>query len=811
MKFSKTLILTILFIFFLKSVSGQPGCVNVTITTNGGNDFALPCNQACTTLDAVATQTSGQTSSYSVSSIPFSPPYSFSTGTPILVNIDDTWSNIINLPFTFCFFGNSYNQIIAGSNGVVSFDLAPAGGYCPWSFSASCPSSSLISNAIFGVYHDIDPSVSGTMYYAILGSYPCRTFVVNWNQIAMYSCTYIKATHQIVLYETSNIIEVYVQNRPLCSTWNSGNGLIGIQNAGGTQGYTPSGRNTGAWSAQNEAWRFTPTGSSIVGITWFEGATQLGTGNSINVCPTGSNTYRAQANYNTCFGQIVTVDDQITVSLSTGAVTLGPANPTICVGDSVALTASGANSYTWSPAAGLSQTTGDNVIAFPTTTTEYTVTGTTPMCTSNNTITVTVNPLPALSVVPAGGSICIGDSIDLTASGGATYSWTNDGTLSSSTGTTVTAFPQVTTIYTITGTDTNQCTNTTTTAVAAIPSPAIVVVADPAHICPGDTSKISVYGSAQTYTWSPGSSLTNTTGSLTYAYPASTTTYTVTADNNGCTSTEVTTISVEPFPTINFTADIREGCQGLLVNFTDLTTPTGTSWFWDFGDNLPFGSTSTIQNPSHYYDDAGSFDVSLTVSSSNGCKMTMTYPDYILIHPIPLAYFKVVPEVIVEYDSLAFFQDLSINADIWNWYFGDSNSFHNTSNYQNPTHVYSDTGTYYPVLVVFNNYGCTDTITGKVVVQPNTVIYVPNAFTPNQDPWNGKFKAYGEGIDLSTFQMRIFDRWGKIVFTSSDIEEGWDGKINGVIANQDAYVWYISYFDILQQHHVVKGVVFLIK
>ncbi|HOY31475.1 MAG TPA: gliding motility-associated C-terminal domain-containing protein [Bacteroidales bacterium] len=813
----KQFVILILFLSILFGntylVQGQPGCVSVTITTNGGNDFALPCNQQCATIEATAIQTSGQTSSYSVSTIPFTPPYAFNTGTPILVNIDDTWSNVINLPFTFCFYGTSYNQIIAGSNGVVSFNLTPAGSYCPWSFSATCPSSSLITNAIFGVYHDIDPAVSGTMYYAILGTYPCRTFVVNWYQIAMYSssCNYLKATHQIVLYETSNIIEVYIQNKPLCSSWNSGNGLVGIQNASGTVGLAAPGRNTSAWSAQNEAWRFTPTGSSQVGITWFDGTSQIGSGNSIQVCPTGTTTYRAQANYNTCFGQVVTVDDEITLSLSSGNVVLSPTDPTICTGGSINLSATGSDTFTWAPATGLNQTTGGSVTASPTVTTTYTVTGVSPLCTATNTITVTVNPLPVLSVSPPGGQICIGDSIDLAVSGANTYTWSPDNSLTVSSGANVTAFPASSTTYTVIGTDTNQCVSSTTATIIATQGPSILVIADPVNICPGDSSTLNVFGTAQTFTWSPGISLSNTTGTTIYAFPLTTTTYTVVADNSGCISTEEITIEVKPLPTVDFAADITEGCQGLVINFTDLTTPAAGSWLWNFGDVLLYGSTSTQQNPTHYYEDAGYFDVSLSVVTTDGCKMKMTYPDYIIIHPNPSAFFEVSPQVLNEHDSLVFFHDQSINADIWNWYFGEPGLINNNSNLQNPTHVYSDTGTYYPMLVVFNNYGCSDTISGQVTVEPNTVIYVPNAFTPNEDPLNSVFRAYGEGIDLSNFAMNIFDRWGRHVFTSYDMETGWDGTFNGTVCDQGVYVWHISYIDALLHHHTIKGIVVLIK
>lgn len=664
---------------------------------------------------------------------------------------------------------------------------------------------------IFGAFHDTYLPAGGQMFYSVEGTTPCRSFVFKFNNVSQYSCNSLHTTQEIVLYETTNVIDVYINSKPLCSSWNGGNAVIGIQNPAQTVGYAAPGRNSGQWTGTNEAWRFTPVSTSYVEIYWFENGTAIGQGTSINVCPTANTTYTAQASYTTCWGSVISVEDEINVILSGGSTSLS-GDTVICTGDATNLTASGSSTYVWAPGTGLNQTTGATVTATPTTTTTYTVTGTSASnnCTSSATITVHVNPLPVLSVTPPGGNICIGDTIDLTASGASTYVWTPDSTLSSSTGSTVSAFPHVTVTYTVTGTDSNQCVNSTTATVAAAFGPAILVTADPDKICPGDTSKITVFGSAQTYSWSPGISLSSTTGSVIQAFPLATATYTVTANNSGCISTSDITLEVVPLPSVDFNANVREGCEGLIVNFTDLTTPAVLQWMWHFGDDIPYGNTSTQQNPSHYYEDAGSFDVSLSVVSSAGCKMKMTYPDYITIHPNPSAYFEFTPEIVNELDGLVFFHDLSLFADRWNWYFGD-NVINNNSDLQNPTHIYTDTGTFYPMLVIFTNFGCTDTITEKVIVEPNTTFYVPNAFTPNLDGKNPLFRAYGEGIDLTTFNMKIYDRWGRLAFESTDIEKGWDGTLKGNIAVEDLYVWYVSYHDIFNHHHAYKGTVMLVK
>ncbi|MFH0866085.1 MAG: T9SS type A sorting domain-containing protein [Bacteroidota bacterium] len=315
-RFLKIFFLILTGIAFHLNCIGQPGCPDI----DAGPDVILD-STGCTTLFATAIET-GTTTNYNPTSIAYIPPYPFDTGTQVLTNIDDTWSGVINLPFTFCFFGIAYNQLVAGSNGCVSFSTTNSGAYCGWSFTVSCPDPTIISGStgpfILGPYHDLYPAVTGNMYYNIYGSYPCRMFVLNFYQVPMYSCNTLLATHQIVLYETTNIIEVYIQNAPVCTTWNSGNKCIGIQDAAGTLGYSPPGRNTGAWSATNEAWRFTPNGVPNYSISWWQGGTLIANGDSVTVCPTNTTTYTAQIVYDCCTGTQVTVTDDVNVNAGSG-------------------------------------------------------------------------------------------------------------------------------------------------------------------------------------------------------------------------------------------------------------------------------------------------------------------------------------------------------------------------------------------------------------------------------------------------------------------------------------------------------------
>lgn len=288
------------------------GCPRIDL----GPDFDVLCHDNCVTLEADVLET-GLTTTYSVEPIDYDPPFPFDEGIGFSIGTDDVWSSALTLPFNFCFFGGTFNQVVVGSNGVMSFNTNYANGYCDWQFSQTVPNSNLPVNSIFGIYHDIDPSVCGSARYAILGEAPCRMFVLNFDNVCHYSCNSLKSTSQVVLYETTNIIEVYVKDKPTCSSWNSGNAVIGIQNANGTQGYVAPGRQTGSWSASNEAWRFLPDGDPNFEVTWFDSDNNpIGTGMSLDVCvpPTGT-FYHAEVLYTSCDGSLIAETDTVHIGI----------------------------------------------------------------------------------------------------------------------------------------------------------------------------------------------------------------------------------------------------------------------------------------------------------------------------------------------------------------------------------------------------------------------------------------------------------------------------------------------------------------
>ena len=199
---------------------------------------------------------------YTVTQIPFQ---TYSANTTVAFNQDDVYSAMIPIGFNFTFFGNSYNQLSVSSNGYITFNNTIAGSNSPWNLNSAqqIPNATLPSNSFFGCYHDMNNSVVVTpplvqsITYGIVGNAPYRKFVVIFNNIPQFSCENTTiSSFQMVLYETLNTMDCQIKDKPLCSIWNSGLAMIGVMNAAGTEGYTPPGRNTGAWTAHNEGWRF---------------------------------------------------------------------------------------------------------------------------------------------------------------------------------------------------------------------------------------------------------------------------------------------------------------------------------------------------------------------------------------------------------------------------------------------------------------------------------------------------------------------------------------------------------------------------
>lgn len=229
----------------------------------------------CLLISAFGYHANAQTD-YSVTSIPHQV---YVATVPIQYTIDDKYSGLIPLTFDFTYMGNTYNQVIVGTNGEIVFNTSLANGPSPWQFNSTIPNVAFpVKNAILGCYNDManNPLVgSGAITYSLVGGAPYRKFVVLFNNEPAFGCgTAAITTFQMILYETLNTVDVQIVQRQSCTTWNNGNAVTGLINDTGSIGITPPGRNTGSWTATQEGWRFAlPVASSAYNYTACENAT----------------------------------------------------------------------------------------------------------------------------------------------------------------------------------------------------------------------------------------------------------------------------------------------------------------------------------------------------------------------------------------------------------------------------------------------------------------------------------------------------------------------------------------------------------
>ncbi|WP_264509512.1 T9SS type B sorting domain-containing protein [Flavobacterium sp. N1719] len=309
-------------------------CVQDAMTVSA-EDYTLCENTNCTVLSSSFIDIKN-TTNYTVASIPYAPEQALGNFPTALCAIDDAYTSVVNIPFQFSFYGQCYNQFQLSTNTYLTFianNAACTGGTSPWAFTQSIPA---LANAIAefraSIYfpmQDTNPAVPSTpavsINYIVDGVAPCRKLIVNVKNMPLFSCGTGQGLQesQLVLHESTNIIDIHVKRRSVCAGWNSGSGVIGIQNELGNLGLAAPGRNTGTWTTTNESWRFTPSGPSLTSIEWLNGTTVIGTTPSISVCPTTTTTYTANVKYNLC-GGVRTVTRPITIEVSSDDTSNAP-------------------------------------------------------------------------------------------------------------------------------------------------------------------------------------------------------------------------------------------------------------------------------------------------------------------------------------------------------------------------------------------------------------------------------------------------------------------------------------------------------
>ena len=419
----------------------------------------------------------------------------------------------------------------------------------------------------------------------------------------------------------------------------------------------------------------------------------------------------------------------------------------------------------------------------------------------DSTTTTIGSPTPVITNNLPDQTICYGNNVSLTgtASGGNgnyIYFWNNGIGIANP----AVLAPLSTTTYLYNAIDQNGCIGTTDTVKINVQSlfqnDVDVVVTSP--ICPGTNTLL--YGTVNNpntgplnYSWNNG--LPNNPGSFQFA-PLQPTTYILTVTNQcGVSITDSAILVFKPLPKPSFIGS-GMGCAPLSVGFTDIsTTPIDVidTWLWDFGD----GGTSSLQSPSNIYTNSGTYDVTLTVTTDQGCIKDTTFTNIVTVHADPVANFTANPSVTVLDEANIQFINQSIDGVSYLWDFYDNY----TSIEFEPSHTYLDTGTYMVNLVVINQFGCESEYSLPIVVNPSFNFQIPNAFTPNSNGSNGGiFDINSLSNDIfypfvkfvTDYHFVIFNRWGELIFETYDVNIGWDGYYKGTMCQQDVYVWKVD-------------------
>ena len=435
--------------------------------------------------------------------------------------------------------------------------------------------------------------------------------------------------------------------------------------------------------------------------------------------------------------------DQVDVLVNALPIVTAGADQEVCEGVAVTLTSAGAVNYAWdngvTNGVAFVQAVGTGV---------YTVIGTDDRgCENTDQVEVTVNPLPIVNAGPD-QEVCEGVLVTLNGVGAVNYAWNNgvvDGV----------PFIQVpgTMTYTVTGTDANGCQDTDQVEVVVNALPLVNAGPDQ-EMCEGEIVTLTANG-AVNYAWDNGA-----VNGVPFAQAVGTIIYTVTGtDANGCENTDQVEVTIHPLPVVS--AQDVEICEGEAVT---LSGQGADYYVWTGG---------VMNGEAFYPTSSGTYTV--TGYFNTGCSAQAVAN--VTVHPAPIASFKILNLALSTTNSTTGFFNQSSGAVSYEWDFGDGSPI---STEFEPTHTFpTDHSSEYAItLTAYSDFGCPARAIKYVHVFRDYLIYVPNAFTPDNNGLNEVFKPVMEGFDEFGYTLYIFNRWGNLIFESHDMQVGWDGTFH---------------------------------
>ncbi len=283
------------------------------------------------------------------------------------------------------------------------------------------------------------------------------------------------------------------------------------------------------------------------------------------------------------------------------------------------------------------------------------------------------------------------------------------------------------------------------------------------------------------YAWSTG----DLTSSTTITASANATYQLTVTDENGCKVRKTTAIKLSP--EASFTGSVLQACENTEIFFENSSQNLGqlNTCLWSIGGAEV--TNDCTESVSQFFSQDGLFDVSLTVVSDNDCSHQITAENFIEIIPIPTADFSFVPNTDIDvFQNSVLFYNNSVDADIYSWTInGDP---HTSSSLTSQKYSFEGPGAYEVCLeAVSGKLGCKSEYCETIQVNDVFNVNVPNAFTPNDNNLNEIFKPKVFGASEEDYQFTIFTRWGDIAFSTSDINQGWDGLKEGNQVEQGVY------------------------
>lgn len=682
---------------------------------------------------------------------------------------DDIHTGLIDIDFSFDFYGQPYTEVVISTNGYLSFNDANAGTGSQWSINSTIPNAANgdAQNSIMAPYTDSEPGPGSELIYGTAGDAPNRVFIAIWSNFEMYgsSCNQYCYSTSVVLFEGSNRIFNSISNYNTCSGWNTGSAVQGLFKDATTalivdDPVTGNPRNFGNnWDASFETVEYVPNGAgytysflpgftNFVQPTWFDSLHNFISQSyaiqyvapDLNLIPTFISVESVQC------GDTVSVDIPVELACPEFSI-IGL--PESCEGEQdgsiiVDITENCGDPIVWDVQ--LINSLGQVVSTFsnsqfPQTfsnlsTDLYTVSYSSSFmpCQEDVEVLVPVAYAKPQSHALLKDALCAGEKsgvIHFSPHGGLNENWVVD------------VYDQVT----------NNLEGTFTQSSTPIPLNGLgkgdyYVVVNSPTTCP-DTLEYSL-GEPEPFVFTKEE-----------------------FDHNNC---------------------------GTFSGFIDFDVAGGKPpYSYTINGNTAIDLKDDVVPADHY---------TIVAIDDNGCTITRDIDIY--DKALPIVEFDMPAEVNLA-DADVAFTDLSQANQYstivsWLWEFGDTEVSYD----QNPTHTYTQIGEYQVYLFATDAEGC-QSFKVKTINIVSPEFYLPTIFTPNGDGQNEIFRPVIGRVSDEDYKMTIADRWGRIVYTSENIHEGWNGRDGKGNILDGSYVWIVDYKDAYSHKHHINGIVQLVR